>query len=332
MKLFYFIFIFILSGSVWAGVDSSGGGPSVVRFNSNGEIVDAKSLDLFEGPINFQLTIPEQAGTTEEIVLRTVERVKQRNIFVGLELEDNLKEIEKKWVFLPAGVVMAPGVDLGDSYMALIPTGYQLFYAGYYQENGVLRVSLDIYQKLSPTHQAALKIHEAFYRMARYFSYTTNSLSTRQMTAYVFSTTDLQELNDEFIQKFIWRYLWPHPMYGFMAETPLFLQNDESDFYFKVLEEDQSVQTTLQVECLDGLGNPKPVTQTKGGGTYELKVPAMSPRTGKLCRGFQMYFSGPNGGHHLKPVEVRYGVQLVHTYAPVAEKFSGSKQLPIYWK
>lgn len=333
LKHFCFIFIFVLSGLVWAGVDSSGGGPSVVRFNSNGQIVDAKSLDLFEGPINFQLTILEQAGTTDEIVLRTVEKVKQRNLFIGLELEDNLREIEKKWVFLPKGVMMAPGVDLGDSYMALIPTGYQLFYTGYYQENGILRISWDIYQKLSPTHQAALKIHEAFYKMARWFSDTKNSISTRQITAYVFSTADLQDLSDEFIQNFIWRYFWPDPHSGFTAEKPLLLENDGSDFFFKLLEEDMSVETLFQVECQDGLSNPKPITQAKFFGMSELKVPAISPRTGQPCRGFAVYSSNSTGHQRDNPVEVKYGSKLIHIYSSILQNgFSGSKRLPIYWR
>jgi len=184
-------FVVLLSafyGSAWAGTGSSGGGPSVVCNGPDGKIATAQILDLEEAGVRFGLTLASSSEPAVAQLTTAFNRLAGQNWFLASDVEDALSIVESKVAFLPPGYVMAPGVDLGDSYAAIIPEGCSLEYAGYYESDGTLRISRDIWNHLDQTNRAALFMHEALYMVARNVSGQDNSLISRELNGYLFST------------------------------------------------------------------------------------------------------------------------------------------------
>ncbi|QDK45908.1 hypothetical protein DOM22_12485 [Bdellovibrio sp. ZAP7] len=61
---------------------------------------------------------------------------------------------------------------------------------GNYRSNGILYISKPLFEKLSPTSQAAFILHETIYRYRRNFG-ETNSVYTRRLTAQTMAGTEL---------------------------------------------------------------------------------------------------------------------------------------------
>src|SRR6185312_14471994 len=111
----------------------------------------AQLLDLYEGQIRYGLTIPSSTDPVQDQIARVLAKLKGYDWFLWSDVTDKLAEVQAKISYLPEGVIMAPGVDLGDSYAALIPDGCELAYVGYYESTGTLRISKTIYDRLSQT-------------------------------------------------------------------------------------------------------------------------------------------------------------------------------------
>lgn len=203
------------SQAAWAaGPSSGGGGPAVVCRGADGKIARAELLDLYEGRIRFGFSPAPSSAPVDEQVERAMARLRTLDGFMAMDVQTALVAIHRRVTFLPDGVIMAPGVDLGESQAALIPDGCELAYVGYFESDGTLRVSKTVFDKLSPTDQAALFIHEAIYLSARTIARAKNSLATRALVAYLFSGSSSFLSWAEHRASLVWQSLEEHDAAG----------------------------------------------------------------------------------------------------------------------
>ncbi|MBC7372184.1 MAG: hypothetical protein H7326_11495 [Bdellovibrionaceae bacterium] len=163
-----------------AGAISGGGGKAVVCRNADGIISSARTLDLYEGevlynlktPPDVKLTVPEKIQRALAIIPNNSRGTVQyyaRQVWTNMRIVDN--------------VVLQP-VD--DALVVALPKGClaeQL--ANYYNDTLVL-INGEIWNALSSTEQAALVLHEAVYASERLLG-STNSLRSRHVVASLFS-------------------------------------------------------------------------------------------------------------------------------------------------
>lgn len=192
-------FMLGLSASSFAGVDTSGGGPSIIKYDYvKNEIMSAQLLDLYEGPKKYNLNIVERSEPYAQQIQNITRRLKSFDSGIGLEFAEVVSVLQKQRVFLPDGDAMAPGVDISDSQGAIVPIGWILMYVGYYESAGVLKISKTIFDKMSETHKAALYVHEALYKLQRdhgFYCDLKSSELTRQFNAYLFDpNSDLTKM------------------------------------------------------------------------------------------------------------------------------------------
>jgi hypothetical protein len=232
----------------WAGPSSSGGGPGIVCLSADNQVLSSQSYDLYEGTILFGLKISRSQKPLDDQINLVISRLKAYNYFIGADFEESIKEIRGNARFLPDGVLMGTGVnDLGPSFPPVVPAGCDLEYIGFYQNNDTLKISKSAFDKMSPTDQAALFTHEAFYRMARTFSRQTNSENARRFTSILFSTSDLHEL-DSIAANLTWNnsrfYLNQH------LQFPLRLEGND-DKLIAIFSNPLKRNMGFELECKD---------------------------------------------------------------------------------
>ncbi|MGK5084475.1 hypothetical protein WDW37_14365 [Bdellovibrionota bacterium FG-1] len=169
-----------------AGVGTSGGGAVAVCRDAAGHIQSAELLDLYEGKVRFGMTIDQSATDPNQGFLRAVSRFVDQPYY-GALIRESAKDVLERMVFLPPGVGLSPGVDLGNDYGVVIPDGCRLEYVGYYESDGTLKVAQPVYRALSATDRAAFVIHEAVYKIAREYLGQTDSSHSRKFTAALFA-------------------------------------------------------------------------------------------------------------------------------------------------
>jgi hypothetical protein len=238
------------------GPGSSGGGPAIVFLDENNMVKSSESLDLYEGQIKYGLTITKSSTPAADQVAAIVQRLKSFNYFMASDLERALTYIQAHEIFLPDGVMMPPGVDIGDT-PAFIPDGSQLDYVGWYQTDGTLEISSTVYNALtSETDRAAFLIHEGIYSMARRFSQASTSTDSRRFVAYLFSEADLTQLND-ILPEFTWSTSIPHPMpdgtvfHGPGFDDDVLLSGDATTITVHVTGGSQNGQYWIGFSCVN---------------------------------------------------------------------------------
>ncbi|MGK5082710.1 hypothetical protein WDW37_05335 [Bdellovibrionota bacterium FG-1] len=175
--------------STSTGPGSSGGGASVVCLGTDRKVVSAHLLDLYEAEIRFGLTIPQSQDSADAQINQIQARLAQWNPYIGQDFVDLLIKFKTQVNFLPAGVTM-PGVsDLGSHFPAVIPEGCELQYAGFYESDGTLRISKTVFDKFTPTDQAAFFVHEVLYGLARLYYEAHDSEEARKMVGFLFAPT-----------------------------------------------------------------------------------------------------------------------------------------------
>lgn len=182
---FIFASVFFLSAFAFAGTETSGGGASVVCRDSNKQIISAELLDLYEGKIRYNFRIEKSNVNPKQQILNALARVAQHEIFVD-QLKKVIIDTTRRIQFLPEGLVIAPPNDLGNDFGVVIPDGCALEAVGYYESNGVLKVSKTLYNRLTNTDKAAFILHEAIYRIQR-TGQVQNSAWSRHMTSQLFA-------------------------------------------------------------------------------------------------------------------------------------------------
>jgi hypothetical protein len=175
----------IYSGVAFAGNETSGGGAVAVCRDSAGRILSAQLLDLYEGEIRFGLSIPRSKDSADFQLGQMLSRLDGHPVLRG-RLALAIREVIQRIEFLPSGVGLSPGVDLGQDYGVIVPEGCRLEYAAFYEATGKIKVARGVFSALPPTDQAALVVHEAVYRLARDRGHR-NSAKSRVLTATLFA-------------------------------------------------------------------------------------------------------------------------------------------------
>ncbi len=179
----------LMSPYVFAGTESSGGGPSVFCPGASSPEGIAQLYDFFEGRLRrgFNIPVTNSASKEEQAqwALRKLESIDYVSAqAVRYEYELMLKSI----VYLPDGILMTGVNDLGAGEAPLVPANCQLAYAAYFESTGQLSVARLLYDRFTETERAALLIHEALYAVARRLTNQMDSRSTRILNAFLFST------------------------------------------------------------------------------------------------------------------------------------------------
>jgi|GEM_PF-4152195 len=169
------------------GGDSSGGGIGVVCRGNDNRIESIEMLDTYESRIRRHLEIPS-SDLNYELLLEEKIQLLSFDTFFQRDFIKALGYVREHIEFLPPGVSIAPGIDLGNEFGVVVPDGCELEAVGFYEATGTLLISRSLFDSLDSVGKAAFFVHEAFYKMERHFSNAKNSASTRRFVGQIFST------------------------------------------------------------------------------------------------------------------------------------------------
>jgi hypothetical protein len=189
LKITMCFVVLAVGAQAFAGVGSSGGGPSVYCPGASDPAGVAQLYDFFEGRLRrgFNIAVTNSI-TNEDQAEFALKKLEVVDYVVAQDVREKYKALKAKINYLPAGIFMGPVVDLGTGEPALIPADCQLQYAGYFESSGQVSVSRLLYDDFTETEKAALLIHEALYAVARDMTHQSDSESTRVVNAFLFST------------------------------------------------------------------------------------------------------------------------------------------------
>tara|TARA_B110001454_G_scaffold124375_1_gene116072 strand:- start:49522 stop:50529 length:1008 start_codon:yes stop_codon:yes gene_type:complete len=172
-----------------SGAISGGGGTGVVCRDKLGAITSAKTLDLYEGTVLYNLPIQYSSDSVDDQVRKALDVMppQTRGLVEAYAygVSQNMQIVR--------GVTLQP---INDALIVAVPSGCKAEQiANYFSDKHIL-INGDIWDALAKTDQAALMLHEAVYRVARMLG-ATNSQRSRHVVASLFSTntkwTDLNE-------------------------------------------------------------------------------------------------------------------------------------------
>lgn len=195
----------VYSGQALAGGNESGrevgnGGLAVVCRGGDGLIGSAEVLDLFEGKNQYNLRIPERKRETRALLEAALVRMASRPEFLVL-VKRELNNVLSNLRWLPKGVELSI-IDDAFPIITLKPCAFEQL--AVYSWDGNVYVSSGIFGALTPTHAAALFMHEALYKVARDHG-ATNSMLARKLNAHLFSEAGdraaINELVDELMME-----------------------------------------------------------------------------------------------------------------------------------
>lgn len=178
MKTTLLALILALGSLSHAGVISGGGGKSVVCRNPAGAITSAKTLDLYEGQVLYNLNIANsEAPVAEQIqkALATIPEMSRSLIPIYIDIVQKNMQIVHNMDLQP----------IDDALVVAVPHGCAAEQLANYFDDKHILVSGDIWDALSKTDQAALVLHEAVYATERFFG-ATNSQRARHVVASLF--------------------------------------------------------------------------------------------------------------------------------------------------
>lgn len=162
----------------FAGAISGGGGKGVVCRNADDSIRSATTLDLYEGTALYGLSHDESVDPWQLQVERGLEKFPASS---GGLVRGYAESVMKN-------MRLVHNIDLQDIDDALVvgvPHGCKAEQlANYFSDQNVI-INGDIWDRMTPTAQASLILHEAVYANERGFG-ATNSLRTRHIVAALF--------------------------------------------------------------------------------------------------------------------------------------------------
>lgn len=194
------------------GGNGSGGGAGIVCRNDDGTVTEAYLYDLYEteNDPNIEIQIVRSNEPPEiqiENILKRWHDLEEKHwSFMSsinyARFEDvslmrkALALVERDWVFLKEGVTLPLNTDIVPQFLPANKKCKLESIALYDDTKRVLYVDKSVYLKLSPTDQAALKVHEAVYKGRRVLLNENTSTNTRLSTARFFS----QEFSEKYTQ------------------------------------------------------------------------------------------------------------------------------------
>lgn len=219
----------LVAGPTFAGPETSGGGAAAICRNANREITFVEMEDLYEGKIRYGLSYPESNEQPNSQILNAIAKIKDP--FNRAAVTEAAALIVQSMEFLPLGVGLAPTTDLGNEFGVVVPNGCYVEPVGFYESDGRLKISREVYEKLDSRNRAAFVLHEALYKLARDTVGELNSANARRATATLFAT-NISDLNREStVSKIV------YPAYGagyFAIADRIILENQSRKFKIKV--------------------------------------------------------------------------------------------------
>lgn len=168
-------------------------------------------LDIFESEIKYGNKIIEMNGDVKERLALVIKKINSELVApYSVMIRDALSYVQSKSYskFLADGLIIAPGLDLGNEDGVIMPLGCHLTAVGYYSSSGFLEVSKTTYDKLSLTDQAAFWLHEAVYKVARDLGRVSDSMRVRKFVGYLFADNISSEKLNLYFKEMIWQYPW----------------------------------------------------------------------------------------------------------------------------
>lgn len=202
-----------LSAPAFAGVDSSGGGRGVVCRDSRGRIKSAELLDLWEARQIYRRVIVPSRRPVKEQVEQALGRLQNLFYYDSFNADGTkspsgemlLSDLRPRTeIFLKPSEILVPlrGTKLNDtldSEEPAVPANCLVEQIVNFMDSStkpIVLVNEDIYQKLSPTNQAALIVHEALYGFLRGYG-EKNSVRARRVVGHVFAGGDFPSRDAE---------------------------------------------------------------------------------------------------------------------------------------
>lgn len=197
MKSIYVALLLFATNAFAVGVDTSGGGRGVVCRTANGRIQSAELLDLWEARTIFRRNIAESKQPVAAQVASAFARLQNAFYFYssspsGKVLLEQLQPYADIFLKPSDKLVRLHGTKLNDTPdadEAAVPANCNVEQIVNFMDSPttpIVLVNQDIVDRLSPTSQAALIVHEAFYAFMRFFS-EPNSMRVRRAVGYVFA-------------------------------------------------------------------------------------------------------------------------------------------------
>ncbi len=165
------------------GSKGGGGGKAVVCRNSAGKISKAEVLDVFEAKNLFGLNPIVFAGNLDYAVKELKSDLMKTMDQPEVHLLPLVEHVRKIFRLVGSNAVLKP-VD--DAAEVIIPVGCNFEQLANYVDDDLLLVSEEIWNALDITNQAALIMHEAIYRLERYYG-ATDSRRSRKVVAHLIS-------------------------------------------------------------------------------------------------------------------------------------------------
>ncbi|MES2802075.1 MAG: hypothetical protein V4654_06255 [Bdellovibrionota bacterium] len=184
-------FVTVISLSAFAGAESSGGAGGIFCPTTVANQPRVQLLDLYEGRINEGLEIPESNVPYEEQITQALNKL-SFDFSLQMDMRKTLTDLKANHKFLPAGVGIHTPSDLGTDEAVVMPTDCTMGAIGFYESSGTLKISSDAFNSLSETQKAAFWMHEAFYKLVRFYKESEAGLvdakSTRIFVSKLFAT------------------------------------------------------------------------------------------------------------------------------------------------
>lgn len=207
------------------GGESAGGGFALVCRESKGPKKgqikgEALFYDLFEGANDPKRNLKIQKSK-ESVAAQIEARVQTLRVATDSRFENTtittlrraLALVERDWTVINPGTRLPVRPDFNPEILPKDPC-YQLEPVAFYDDkNVILQIDGEIYDRMPNTDKAALKMHEAIYKVNRLFSNARNSDQSRREVARFFSDSpsfsfradfaNIERLNEEASGEFL---------------------------------------------------------------------------------------------------------------------------------
>lgn len=181
-----------LSFSALASGEKGNGGYSVVCRDSEGTILSAEILDIYEGKVLYKRKYPDSSYSVDTLLTVAKHKMKEHTSFAA-KLEKEIQLVNSNVIFIPEGNILVP---TGDALPVIKRIGCQFEQLANYTDEGELLVSQEIYDHLDNVNKAALILHEAIYSLRRKSRGDETSQNTRRLTAQILATNGDQTIID----------------------------------------------------------------------------------------------------------------------------------------
>ena len=210
-----------------AGPSISGGGKGVVCRDGARNLLSVETLDLWEAREIYGLRPELNAGTLRDTVLKASENLSrsfradqivatwpdgrkesgaavifgdlQNHAYPFFKKSDDPSNVQIRWL---RNVNLTP---TNDAYESATPANCAIeqivAFGDTGSTTGTMLINEDLWDRMDQTNQAALIVHEAYYKVLRYYSSELSSLRTRRAVGLAFSGHKFETLSDKELPK-----------------------------------------------------------------------------------------------------------------------------------